>query len=1050
MTPADFVRLFAGHKNAGNLLMVLLLMVGLYSLGRLNTQFFPDFDIDIIQITVPWAGASADDVDRNIVDAIEPEVRFLDYVDNIEAFAREGAATIVLEYEKGVLMQQALSDVESSVARLSTLPDDAEDPIVTRVVRYEPVSSIVLYGPFSENAMKAYAKKMRDDLLDRGVDKISFFGARDEEIVVEVLPQTLRRLDMTIADVAGRIGEISQDIPSGNLGGSVAKQLRSRGQVTSADGVAGLEVRSLGTGEKVYVGDLGRVSETFNSDQPIGRYKGYPAVELSVSRSTNADALEVDDIVKAYLTEVKDSLPPTIGVVRYDIQADLIRERIAILVENGISGLLLVGLVLMLFLDVRLAFWVAVGIPVSMFTALALMDISGQTINMISLFGIIMTLGIVVDDAIVVGEHSHTLRERGLGPLEAAQGGALRMLAPVTAASLTTIVSFAPIFMISGTIGSIVSAISFVAVAVLVASLLECMLILPVHLRESYMRVERGGKVFFGLFDWFFAANHWFRMRFDPAFDRLRDVFFRRLVVGALNWRYATLSVAVTGLLLSVGVISGGHVGFQFFPTPESNVVQVNFSFVPGTPSQTVEQMIDELDRSARQTEEELGYLPGELVVMTLGKVGSSQSRESWRSRTGSHLGGVHVELVAPDQRVTRTRSFITEWRRRVSPLPGLEKLAMSERGGGPPGRELDIRLKGNDIYRLKAAAIGMADVLARYPGVSDTEDDLPVGKRELVMSLTPRGQALGLNTQSVARQVRDSFEGAIAKRFTRGDEEVLIRVQYAANSVVEADLPNLTIKTPSGQQVFLSEVVSVQELQGFARIKRENGKREVAVTAEIDEDVTSSQDVIAALEQGQIQDVADRYGLQYEFRGKAEERRDSFAEMGVGAVLAFVSMYIILAWVFASYSKPFAVMLIIPFGLVGAVIGHMVMDFAITFLSMIALLGLSGILVNDSIILVSTIDERQGNGESAFEASANGAVDRLRAVLLTSLTTIGGLTPLMFETSRQAQFLIPMAITIVFGLMVATVLVLVIVPCLIVITDDFKRGARSIARYGQ
>jgi multidrug efflux pump subunit AcrB len=655
---------------------------------------------------------------------------------------------------------------------------------------------------------------------------------------------------------------------------------------------------------------------------------------------------------------------------------------------------------------------------------MAVMLLSGQSINMVSLFGLIMTLGIIVDDAIVVGEHAATRRAAGADGLEAAEGGALRMLAPVVASSLTTIAAFLPLLVIGDVIGTIIRAIPFVAISVLLASLLECFLILPGHLRGAFSHQPK--------------VESRFRRAFNVRFDRFRDGRFRRLVTVAIEWRYFTIAAALASLILCVGLLAGGRIAFNFFPSPESDVVNANVVMAAGSDRADTVAMVQELQRAARAAAARLDP-EHPLIHAAVGKIGTSQGQAFGRL-TGDRYGGLYLELKPSDQRAIRTQQFIQAWREEIVEQPGVIRISLNERAGGPPGREVDIRLSGGSTEALKEAALEVRALLERFPGVSDIEDDLPYGKQEVVLEVTPRGEALGFNTQTIGRQVRDAFEGAVAKRFPRGDEEVTIKVQYPRDAITTEALLNLYLRAPGGAEVPLSEVVSLRETRGFGRIRREDGHREVAVLAEIDENQTSLNILVPELIREGLPDIATKYGASYRFAGKAEEQAETLADMRLGAITGLVGIYVILAWVFASYSRPVVVMTIIPFGLIGAVLGHLLLGYDLTILSIVGLIGLSGIVVNDSIILVSTVDERLATGEAPFDAIVNGASDRLRAVLLTSLTTIGGLLPLMFETSLQAQFLIPMAITFVFGLSVATMLVLLVVPALLMIQADVAR----------
>ncbi|MFQ5985613.1 MAG: efflux RND transporter permease subunit, partial [Alphaproteobacteria bacterium] len=862
-----------------------------------------------------------------------------------------------------------------------------------------------------------------------GIDKVDLVGARDEEIWVEVPPDKLRQLDLTLAEVAARIAATSQDIPSGDVRGGAEKQIRSLGLLREAEGLAGVEVRALETGQKVYLSDIATVREAFEDGAPTVRRLGEPAVELHIQRALDADALDLADTVDAYLNELLPTLPPELRVEQHMIAADLIRDRIGVLRDNGLFGLVLVVAILFLFLNLRVAFWVAAAIPVAMLATMAVLLVSGQTMNMVTLFGLIMVIGVVVDDAIVVGEHAEARRRAGLPALEAAEAGARRMAAPVVSASLTTIAAFLPLFFISDLIGRIIVAIPYAVVAVIVASLLECFLVLPGHLRGALagdavepMRLTR---------------------RFNAAFERFRDGPFRRFVALAIHWRYVTTACAAAALIVSLGLVAGGRVGFFFFPTPESDWIYANVRMVPGTPRAEMAAMLDELERALDAAEERLTDGARGVVKVAVAKLGTTVDRPMLQ-RQGDHLGGVVAELVGADERDIRTDDLVTVWREQVREAPGVESLTIVPAQGGPPGREIDLRLSGAEPSALKAAAGEVRGLLVRYPGVSDVADDLPYGKAEAILELTPRGRALGFTTESVGRQVRHAFEGAIAKRFARGDEEVAVRVRFPRDAAHEASLRDLYLRGPDGAEVALSEVVDVREKVGFARIKREDGVRQVAVTAEVDERVTSSDEVLAALLRDGLYDVAASHGVEVSFAGKAEEQAQTFGDMKDGAVLALAAIYIILAWVFASYTRPLVVMAVIPLGVVGAVLGHLLLGYDLTILSMVALLGLSGIVVNDSIILVSAIEGRLKRGEPLHQAIVEGSRDRLRAVILTSATTIGGLTPLLFETSLQAQFLIPMALTIVFGLMVTTVLVLVVVPALLVIEDDFAGLIRA------
>lgn len=1057
----DLIGLFTRHRTAANLLMALMIIAGFFGLSRMTTQFFPDFGVDVVRVAVNWPGASAGDVDRNIVQAVEREVRFIDSVKAVKSSAFEGRASIAIEFESGSDMQGALSNVETAVGQVTTLPEDSETPTIRRIVRYDTLSRILLSGPVSETALKAYAKRIRDGLLQRGVDKVDIGGARDEELLVEIRPETLRRLQLTLNDVALKIRQTTQDVPSGDISGRAERQLRSIGEIKSARELGRIEIKSLANGEKILLRDIARVREAFDSGGMTFWRGRNRAIELHAKRTPAGDALTLADRVQKYLEEIRPTLPPNLILERYDIQADLIRSRVRLLLENGATGLVIVLTVLFLFLNGRVAFWVAAGIPISLSATLMAMWLSGQSINMISLFGLIMAIGIIVDDAIVVGEHSEALHRQGYDNALSAEAGARRMATPVFCASLTTIAAFLPLLLIGDIIGTIIQAIPLVTIAVIAASLIECFLVLPGHMRHALAGSSRRRPPAGWFTPLFGIGLAWlwplipailvgralgrilmaFKRGFDRAFEGFRDRMFLPFVRLSVRWRYTTVALAVAALIGAVSLVAGGRIAFVFFPNPEVDNILSTVEFSAGTPRARTRAMLEEMERAMHAADRELTGGKGGLVRFHIRIIGRPLGTGPGAAPvTGDHVGGMFVQLVPGDQRTVLSDQFVAAWQKGIRMLPGVQQIKIKPATGGPPGRDVDVRLTGAATSQLKEAAQELRTILRTIPGVRAIEDSLPWGKVETILELTPRGRALGFTTESVGRQVRNAFEGAIAKRFARGDEEVAVRVRFPQDRLSSEALHDLHLRAPNGRFVPLGAIVSTREKQGFAKIRREDGAREVAVTADLSAGVMTTQQAIVEMKKAGLDELAARYGLSYRFEGREKEQQRTFQDMGIGAGIGLVLIFIILAWVFASYMRPIVVMSAIPMGFIGAVMGHYLLGYDLTILSLIALIGLSGIMVNNSIILVSTVKERLDGGEPAFDAIANGSRDRLRAIILTSATTIGGLAPLMFETDLQAQFMIPMAITMVFGLMVATLLVLVVVPSLIAIQADFGR----------
>ena len=1025
------IALFARHPTAANLLLAAMLVLGLLSLSRMNKQFFPNYGIDAVVVSVAWPGAGAEDVDNTIVQALDPEVRFLDRVKRVISNSQDGLANIRIIFEAGTDMQAAVADVEAAVSRVATLPEDSETPWIRRVVRYENLLRIVVWGELPERTLKTWATRIRDGLIRHGVDEVEMVGARDEWILVEADQQRLAAFDLPISELSDRIASASRDIPAGDTGGRAVSRVRSLGLAHTAEEVAAIEVRAFPDGRRLTVGEIAQVSEAWNEDQPRVWFDGRPAVELIVKRAATADALETAEAADRFLEGFVPTLPPGVAVHRYDAAAELIDQRIDLLVRNGLGGLVIVLIVLFLFLNARTAIWVAAGIPAALFAAMALAWVLGHTVNMIMLFGTVLAIGLVVDDAIVVAEHAETRARRGGSrPLEAAVEGARRMAGPVFCSSLTTIAAFLPLVLVGGVIGQIIREIPIIVVLALVASLVECFLVLPGHLRHSFAATAAAAE----------GRASRFRRGFDERFRRFREGPFRRMVGRALVHRYLVLALAVGFFLVSLGIAASGRIGFTFFPSVEPNIIFANLRMVPGTTREETLERLLQIERGARATAEDFGE-PG-LVHTSLVVQGIQRDQAlSGLQRRDDTVGVVVVQLVDSDKRDVRTETFVQAWRDGNGPLVGADTLTIRAAAGGPPGREIDVRLSGDSLDDLKASARRVKALLASYPGVSAIGDNLAYGNREMQLRVTPAGRAMGFNIARAGSQLRSAIEGDIALRFARGDEEVEVRVRQTENP---GGLGALYLFGPNRTEVPLSTVMTVTPSSGYDVIRRERGRREVSVTAEVDETVTTNNVVLAALQRDGLAEVVGDAGLEWRFAGKAEEQAETFADMGVGAVIGLASMFLVLAWIFGSYTRPLAVLAVVPLGFIGVSLGHFFTGFDLTVLSMIGMIGLSGIVINDSIVLVAAIADHEQEGKPPLQAIEEGACDRLRAVILTSLTTIGGLLPLCFETSLQAQFLIPVALTIVAGLAMATLLILFVMPAMLAVGHDLQRLKRK------
>ena len=1017
----NITKFFSSHKTASNVLMVIILLFGLLGLLKLNVQSLPDFGFDLITVSVEWKSASPRDVENQIIKAIEPEVRAIDGVRKVISTAREGIGQLSIEFIKNTDMQRALSDVNSAVTRILSLPGDADKPKVRRIIRYETIGRLLLYGDVSEAQLREVAKNIRDDLLNLGIDKINILGMRDKEIIVAVEPLSLMSFHKTIKDLANNIFAFSKDFPAGTIEGSDRRKIKISGKKNTIEQLQTIPIVNGKEGEQINLGDISNIYTHFDNEGPYGLVNNKQAISLDIKRATGRNALKMARILENYIDNYQQRLPQNLDLKIYDLSVQSVRDRINLLIKNGLGGLILVVIILFLFLSGRVALWVAFGIPIALSGTLGVMLISGQSINMVSLFALIMMVGIIVDDAIVVAEYAQTCHENGDDSFLAANRGASRMFVPVFTAAITTVAAFIPIFLISGIIGQVIEAIPLVAIAVLIASLIECFLILPGHL--SYALSNEKNNI----------SN--FRMGFNKNFNIIREKYFYKLVSLAVKFRYITLSLTFSILIIVAGLMSGGRVSFVFFPSPEPDIIYVNFNFSPGTPQEDTKIMIQELEKSLIEVDtnnEVKTYFS--VIGKSLGLPGSVQQIQ------GQHLGAMVVELITSDSRKTQVSDLMSLWKKELNRPAGLESLTMSSKRQGPPGKDIDIRVisNNNDMHQIKLITNEIKSLLAQYDGISDIYDDLPWGKEELVLKLRPLGKSLGFTVLDIANQIRAAFRGIIAKRFSDGTEEIIIRVRYDNKKLKEGDLKKMFIMSPKGNFIPLNQIVEINYEKGFSIIKRENGKSEVSITAELDEKIIAPSTILKALSDGPLDEVVSNKGFSWRLAGRSEEKNETLNDMKIGAMIGLTLIFIILSGVFSSYIRPLIVMSIIPFAALGSILGHWVTGFHITILSLVALLGLAGIVINDSIIMVSTIDEKIRKGVDIINAVIDGACERFRAVILTSLTTISGLIPLLFENSTQAQFLKPMAITIVFGLLATTLLVLLLVPALVLVQNDF------------
>ena len=1028
---------FVRHRTAANLLLLVLLVAGFASAPNMRAQFFPDVIVDNVTVTTVWTGAGAEDVDEAIVQVLEPVLLVVEGVESSESVSREGRATVTLDFEPGWDMARAAADVQTAVDAVTTLPEEAEEPTVRRGAWRDRVTDVVITGDVSPQQLGRFADELVTRLFAAGVTRTTIQGVADPETLVEVPSAALIAYDVSMADIASAIAEEADADPAGDVTGANAR-VRTGTAKRSAQEIAGIVLRSNPDGSKLTIGDIATVRA-----QGVDRERSFfvgddPAMSLRVDRSDRGDAIGIQEDVERVTAELQASLPSSVTIELIRTRSEAITGRLNILVDNGLMGLALVVGLLFLFLNARTAFWVAAGIPVAMGAAIALMYLGGLTINMISLFGLIITLGIVVDDAIVVGEHTDARFRAGEGAMQAAENAAARMAMPVFAATLTTIVAFFGLIAVGGRFGDLIRDIPFTVIAVLAASLVECFLILPNHMAHA-MR----------------AANkaHWYDMPsrvVNTGFVWVRETLFRPLMAGVIRARYVVLAGTVVVLASQAALFITRDVQWRFFNAPERGSVTGNFIMAEGATREDTFAMMREMQRATEalgaEYEERYGTNPLDYVIAQTGG-NSGFGLAAAANKDNDLLGGISIELIDADLRPYSSFAFVAELQDSVVHHPLAETVSFRGWRSGPGGDALDVQFYGATTDTLKAASEDLQEALRQYPEVSAVQDNLAYDKEELILDLTPQGQALGFTIDSLGRALRNRLGGIEAATYPDGPRSAAIRVELPKGELTADFLDRTQMRTPTGLYVPLADIVSVERRTGFNTVRRENGIRLISVTGDISEDDPArATEINTALQEEILPKIASERQVEFRLSGLSEQEDQFLNDSLTGLVLCLTGIYLVLAWVFGSWTRPAVVMAIIPFGLVGTIYGHYVWDVPLSMFTVVGLLGMTGIIINDSIVLVTTIDE-YAETRGLIPSIIDGAADRLRPVMLTTLTTVLGLTPLLYEQSQQAQFLKPTIITLVYGLGFGMVLVLLVVPALIAAQHDIGRQVRAMRR---
>ncbi|HSR53093.1 MAG TPA: efflux RND transporter permease subunit [Acidobacteriota bacterium] len=1077
---------FAKNTVAANLLMLVIVIGGIVSLTQVTQEVFPEFSADMITITVPYLGAAPEEVEEGVCVKIEEQVQSLEGVKEITSQASEGVGVVTIEAQPDFDIRELLDDVKNRVDAIDTFPEETEKPIIQEVIRRRQVINVAVSGQVDEMTLRRKAEQVRDELtaLD-GITQVQLSAARPYEVSIEVSERELRRLGLTFEQVAQAVRASSLDLPGGSVetqGGEIL--LRTEGQAYRRDEFRRLPLIARPDGTYIRLGEVAEVIDGFEDTDQSARFDGRPTILVQVFRIGDQSALEVSETVKKYVQSAQERMPPGIFLTTWQDEAKVLRGRLDLLLRNGWMGLMLVIIILALFLRLRLAFWVSLGIPMSFMGTLWLMPGLDVTINLMSLFAFIVVLGILVDDAIVVGEGVFSRQEDGEPGVQASIAGAQAVSTPVIFGVLTTVAAFSPLIFVEGTMGKVMAVIPLIVVPSLLFSLVESLLVLPAHLshfkpprKDESKPPGRLKRALLGFQNAFAEGLKWWtRKVYAPSLEF------------AIRWRYLTLSVGVATLVITVGLVAGGRIKFIFLPEVEADNVAAFLIMPQGTPTETTAAAVRRLEQSALETARELerrrrergseeertswGWMPtwlqaspstkdpdapvsesellgGEGVFRhLLASIGdqpfrSDQSQHGGgqaQSFSGSHLGEVNIQLAPSEEREISSTEIAQMWREKTGAIADAVELTFTS-SLFSPGEAVNVQLMSQDLEVLQKASAELKGHLGTYPGVFDITDSFRRGKQELELSIKPTAEMQGLSLVDLGRQVRQGFFGEEAQRIQRGRDEVKVMVRYPERERQSlGDVEDMRIRMPDGAEMAFHDVARARYGRGFSSIRRVDRQRAINVTADVDEAKITANEIVADLRSHFLPELMQSYpNLHYQFEGRQREQMDTLAGLGRGYIIAIIAIFALLAVPLRSYIQPLIIMAAIPFGVVGAIWGHVVMGLNLTILSLFGVVALAGVVVNDSLVMVDFINKRNAT-MPLMDAVRRAGIQRSRPILLTSLTTFGGLTPLLLEKSLQARFLIPMAVSLAFGVIFSTFVILVLVPTSYAILEDLHR----------
>ncbi|KXJ56257.1 MAG: acriflavine resistance protein B [Colwellia sp. Phe_37] len=1014
---------FAKNHVAANLLMISILLAGIFSIkSSIPLEVFPSFESEIVNVTVVLRGSTPEDAEQGVAIRIEEAVQDLEGIEKITSTSVEGAATVRIEADSSTDVRDLLADIKSRVDAINTFPVDAEKPVIAIAQRIRDVISVTISSEYGEKEIREFAEQVRDDLLRLPqITQVSLDAVRDYEISIDVNQSKLEQYQLTLAEISTAISNSSVDISAGNVrtdGGDVL--VRNIGQAYRRDEFEKVVIKTNTDGTFLYLEDIAQVTDGFEETPLRARFNGQQGALIDVFRIGNQSAIDVADAVKNYIDERQDTLPQGFKLSYWDDDSEIVKSRLNTLITNALQGGFLVLLLLTLFLRPSIAFWVSIGIPVSFMGAFIVMPFFDISINIMSLFGFILVLGIVVDDAIVTGENIYRHSQTASSGIEAAIKGTEEVATPVTFGILTTVAAFLPLAFIEGQRGALFAQIPVIVIPVLLFSLIESKFVLPSHLKSLRLRSESTKQSRFSVWQQGFA----------DGFENAILKYYKPLLAIAIRNRLTTIALFVGVFILILAFIMSGWTRFVFFPRIASETARGNITMPVGTSFDVVDAYVDKMSKAAKTLQDKYRDENGDSIILNTLAITSEEN------------GRVRFEILPADENDSGigTAQLVKEWRALIGPLPGAESVTFRAeigRGGDP----IDIQLSATDLKTLEKVADEVKARIRTYPTAFEIADSLSNGKEELQIELTAQGYAMGMSNAWVTRQVRDAYFGAQIQRIQRGRDDVRVMLRFPLSERQSiSKLNDMLINTPTGGKVPLSHVATLKPDKSASAIKRIDRYRTVNVTADIDKNTTNMTILNADLNQFLAELMSKYPGVSYSLEGEAREQADSFSSLAWGLVFVFFIIYCLLAIPFKSYIQPLIVMSVIPFGAIGAIVGHWIMGMDLTIMSLLGLMALIGVVVNDSLVLVDFINAKVRLGEKAHDAVLMAAQSRFRPVMLTSLTTFIGLMPLLFEKATQAQFLIPMAVSLGFGIIFATFITLILVPVNYLLVEDMKR----------